>query len=46
MFPVLLFDIFVYVYHTCHMLTNCINMVIPKSKYYFDLVCVYDSLAS
>lgn len=46
MFPILFFYIFVYIYNICHMLTNSINMVIPKSKYYFDLVCVRDSLAS
>lgn len=27
----------VYVYYICHMSTNSINLVIPKSKYNFDL---------
>lgn len=37
MLPILFFYIFVYIYHTCHMLTNSINSVMEKSKYNFDL---------
>lgn len=37
MLAILFFDIFVYIYHICHMLTNGINLVVQKSKYNFDL---------
>lgn len=36
-FQILFVGVFAYIYHICHMLTNNINLVIPKSKYNFDL---------